>query len=274
MDKKEHLSKEYYTIDLVHIIKSLWARAWMIALVGLLTAAIGFSIAAFTIAPTYSSSIMLYVNNSSISLGNTSFSISSSQITAAQSLVKTYSEILKNRTTLERVIDKSGIDRDWKYLAGRITAESLNETEIMKVTVVSEDPYEAAKIANCIAEVLPIRISEIIDGASMEVVDSAVPNLNKIAPSITNYTAVGLVLGVIAMTTILTIVALMDDTIHDEDYIIQAYEYPILAKIPDLLGNESKRYGYRRYGYSRYGYSQYGDNKNTQNNQTKKGGVK
>ena len=54
MEKTENSNKEYYTIDLLHIVKSLARQAWLIALCGLLAAAIGFSISAFAIAPTYS----------------------------------------------------------------------------------------------------------------------------------------------------------------------------------------------------------------------------
>jgi capsular polysaccharide biosynthesis protein len=125
-----------------------------------------------------------------------------------------------------------------------IVAAPSNDTEIMMVIVTTEDPYEAAKIANCIAEILPIRVSEIIDGASMEVVDSAIPELQKVAPSITTYTAVGLVLGVLLSIIALVIFALMDDTIHDEDYVLQNYNSPILAKIPNLINSGGKRYGY------------------------------
>ena len=239
----ENKTKEYYTIDLLHVMKSLLKRAWLIVLAGLLAAFVGFSIAAFMITPTYSSSIMLYVNNTSFSLGNTSFSISSSEITAAQSLVKTYSEILNNRTTLERVIDKAGVPYTYEELSEMIKAAPSNETEIMKVTVTCEDPYEAAKIANCIAEVLPVRISEIIDGASMDVVDSAVPNTEKVAPSITKYTAFGLLIGVIVSVGILVVAAILDDTIHDEEYVLQNYKFPILAKIPDLSNPGGKHYG-------------------------------
>ncbi|MBQ3573666.1 MAG: capsular biosynthesis protein CpsC, partial [Clostridia bacterium] len=101
--ENQEKSREYYTIDIVHIVKLLWRRAWLIVLCGLLAGAVGFSISAFGIAPTYSSSIKLYVNNSSFSLGNTSFSISSSELSAAQSLVKTYGDILDSWNTLERV---------------------------------------------------------------------------------------------------------------------------------------------------------------------------
>lgn len=244
MEKQEQNNREYYTIDVLHIVKTLWKRIWIIALCGLLAAAIGFSIAAFAIAPTYSSYIKLYVNNSSFSLGNTNFSISSSELTAAQSLVRTYGDILDSRSTLERVIEKAGVDYTWKQLSRMITYAPSNDTEIMRVTVTCEDPYEASKIANTIAEVLPVRISEIIDGASMEVVDSAIPDVEKVAPSITNYTAVGLVIGILLSVIVLIIVALMDDTIHDEEYVIRTYDYPILGKVPNLLNAGSKSYSY------------------------------
>ncbi len=242
MNKEKN--NEYYSIDLKHILKYLWHRAWVIILCGLLLAAIGFSIASFVIAPKYSSSIMLYVNNSSLSIGNTSFSISSSEITAAQSLVKTYTEILMNRTTLNKVIEKADVDYTYEEIYAKITAGSANETEILQITVTCEDPYEAAKIVNCIAEVLPVRISEIIEGSSMEVVDSGVVNKQKVSPSITKFTAVGLVIGVLVAALFLAVLAIMDDTIHDEEYVLQNYDYPILAKVPDLINSGAKPYGY------------------------------
>lgn len=236
--------KEYYSIDLTHVFSVLWKKIWIVAIFGLIGAIIGFSYSSFAIKPTYSSEIMLYVNNSSISVGSASFSISSSEISAAQSLVKTYTHILKNRTTLESVIEKSGVNYSWKQLDYMIHADSVDDTEILRVTVTSEDPYDAAKIANCIAQVLPVRIAEIIKGSSMEVVDSAVVNLNKVAPSITNHTVIAAIIGVLIALIIIVVIAISDDTIHDEEYILNKYDYPILAKIPDLYSSGSKGYTY------------------------------
>lgn len=253
-------NRDYYTIDIIHIVKTLWKHIWLIIVSAIVGAVIGFSCANFLIAPTYSSSVLLYVNNTSFSLGNTDFSISSSQISAAQSLVKTYTVILDNRTTYERVIQKSGVSYTPTQLAKMVQAGAVNGTEIMEVTVTSADPYEAALIANCIAEVLPHRISEIIEGASMEVVDTAEPNLKKIAPSVTKYTMIGLVLGALIASAVWAVVALIDDTIHDEEYILQNYSFPVLAKIPDLSADDSGRYDYRAYRSGRhcgsYGYDQ------------------
>jgi capsular polysaccharide biosynthesis protein len=247
MDNKNN--NEYYTIDLLQIFKALWQKVWLIIICGILVAAMGFSLSAFLITPTYSSSILLYVNNNSISLGNVNFSLSSSDISASRSLVDTYTELLKNRTTLERVIDKTDVSYTYKELNDMIVAAPSNETEIMKITVTSTDPYEAAKIANGIAVILPDRVSEIIDGATMEVVDSAIPVLDKVNPSITKFTAVGFLLGVFIAAAMIVIGAMLDDTIHDEEYVLQHFEWPILAKVPNLLDSESKRYGYKKYGY-------------------------
>lgn len=244
MERQENNAKKYYTIDLLHIVRTLWRKIWVICLAVAIAGGIGFGLSAFIIKPTYSSTILLYVNNSSFSLGNTSFSISSSEITAAQSLVKTYGEILNNRTTLERVKDEADVDYSYEQLSKMIVSGSANDTEIMYVTVTATDPNEANAIANCIAEVLPVRIAEIIDGASMEVVDWSVSNDKKVAPSITQYTAIGMILGALLSTIVIVIIAMLDDRIHDEDYIIETYDYPILAKIPNLVDTDNKHYGY------------------------------
>lgn len=244
MERQENNAKKYYTIDLLHIVRTLWRKIWVICLAVAIAGGIGFGLSAFIIKPTYSSTILLYVNNSSFSLGNTSFSISSSEITAAQSLVKTYGEILNNRTTLERVKDEADVDYSYEQLSKMIVSGSANDTEIMYVTVTATDPNEANAIANCIAEVLPVRIAEIIDGASMEVVDWSVTNDKKVAPSITQYTAIGMILGALLSTIVIVIIAMLDDRIHDEDYIIETYDYPILARIPNLVDTDNKHYGY------------------------------
>ena len=82
----------------------------------------------------------------------------------------------------------------------------------------------------------------------MVVVESAVANTDKVAPNITKYTMIGFVIGALCAIVCIVIMELMDDRIHDEEYVLQTYECPILAKVPDLLDDGNKRYGY----YYRY----------------------
>ena len=89
----------------------------------------------------------------------------------------------------------------------------------------------------------------------MKIVDTGVVNLQKVSPSVTKYTAVGFVLGAFVSVAILVIIALSDGTIHGEEYIMETYKYPILAKIPDLTGDGHKK-GYYSY-YKKHGYDEY-----------------
>ncbi|MBQ7088700.1 MAG: hypothetical protein IJN04_03565 [Clostridia bacterium] len=244
MDKNEKFSRDYYVVDLAHVVKVVWQRIWAVITISLITAVMGFLLAALAIKPTYSASIMLYVNNSSFNVGDLGFSISSSELTAAQSLAKTYTVLLKNRTTLERLINTCELNYSWEDIYDMIDSSPVDETEVMQVTVTCTDPYEAARIANGIAEILPQRVAEVIEGASMEVVDSAIVNTEKVAPSITLYTAVGFAVGLLLSVATLIIIALMDNTVHDEEYVIRTFGYPILAQVPNLNESSSKRYGY------------------------------
>lgn len=243
--EKEKYEKSFF--DWAQFLKVLWAKLWIVVSVSLLTAAIGFGIAGFLIQPTYSSSVTLYVNNSN---KQSSDSVNASDLTASKSLVETYCEILNNRTTLEMVIAQADLPYTAKELSKMISSGSANGTEVMKVTVTGTDPEEAAKIANCIADILPIRISEIISGATMRVVDNAVPNYQKVAPSVATYTLAGFLLGAVASVLVFAVLFWKDDKIHNEEYILQNYQYPILAKIPDLL-DKSTHYGYNYYHYAK-----------------------
>ena len=258
MENKKNKPLEY-ELDLVHILKTLWRKMWLIAICAILAAAIGFSYAAFFITPTYSSSAMMYVNSKSISLGGVVGSVSVSELTAAQNLVKTYITILKTRTTLQQVAEKVAQtnptrEYTWSQLMGMISAGSVNDTEVFKVTVTAEDPNDAAKIVNAIAEVLPERVAEIIQGSSMKIVDGGMVNTAKVAPNVRTYTLMGFLIGCLLACAAIVIYALFDDTIRGEDYITHRYDYPILARVPDLdgAGTVNYKYQYKRYGYKGY----------------------
>ena len=250
-------------IDLMHIIEVLLGRIWTIIISGAIGAVALFAVSTFLITPKYQSSAMFYVNNNNLNIGSASFSISSSDISASQSLVDTYIVILKTRNTLETVIDKSNLKYSYAQLSSMISAAAVNSTEVFKVTVTSDSPVEACKIANSIAEVLPDKISEIVTGSGAKVVDYAVVNATKVSPSIKKYTAIGLLVGAAIACAIIILEDIFDDTIRDDSYLLTKYEdIPTLAVIPNLLNDKTGSYYYNNYAY-KYGayYKKPDDNK-------------
>lgn len=229
-------------IDLRRLMLVLWSRAWVIVLVGALFAAVAFSYAWFFIAPTYSASAQLYVNNNYVD----SPGFSSSQIAAAQDLADTYMVILESRNVLGDVAEQTGLGYSYGQLKGMVSAAAVNETEVFQVTVTCTNYKHAAVIANAIADVLPDKIAAVVEGSSVRVVDRAVENPNPVGPSYQNYLAMGAVVGMLLSVIIIILADMLDTTINSEDYLAQVYEkIPLLAVVP--CGEGSKGGYYKGY---------------------------
>ena len=246
MDTKQTQQDNEMVIDLVQLAKALWRRAWAILLAMVIFGAPAFSYAYFLITPLYKASAMLYVNNSSLSVGSTKVDLS--DLNAAQSLVDTYIVILKTRTTLEDVIEAAGLSYDYETLSKMIEAGAVNSTEVFSIEVTSPDPAESEKIANTIAELLPDRIAEIVDGSSVRIVDYAVVPSHKASPSLSRYTLLGLLLGAVVSCGVIVLMVLFDEQIRDEDYVRETFDLPLLAAVPDLTAKSTGDYYYRTSG--------------------------
>lgn len=253
------------TIDLRELFTVLLRRIWAIILAALIAAGIAFSYTYFLVTPLYRANTLLYVNNSSISVGNSSVSISTSDLNASSRLVNTYVVILKSRSVLNEVIEAADLNYSYSTLSGMITASSVNSTEVLSITVTAPSPSEAEKIANTIAEILPQKIADIINGSEARIVDYAVVPASRYSPSYTKNTSIGGLIGAALSVVVIVLMYLFDENIHSEDYLSQVYpDIPVLAVIPNMDPNRQRggygyRYGYRyggRYG-SRYYRSSY-----------------
>ncbi len=240
------------TIDLVALFRALWKKALIIIFVAVLFAAATFAYTLFFISPTYDATASIYVNNSSFSFGSTSFSITSSELNASNSLVNTYIYILKSRTTMEDVIAKGSLPYTYEQLAKKISTKAVAGTAAFDVTVRSSSPTEAEKIANLVAEVLPERIAEIVDGSSVRIVDYAIVPAHRSAPSYTMNTVIGALVGGLLAAAIVIIRFLIDqqndEVIHSADELRERYpDIKVLAMIPDMTLSEKKGYYYSSY---------------------------
>ncbi|MBQ4566173.1 MAG: polysaccharide biosynthesis tyrosine autokinase [Oscillospiraceae bacterium] len=233
-------------IEFRRLALAVWAKKWLILLVTLLSALVSFFGTHFLITREYESGAMFYVNNSTISVGDAALSISSGDISASKSLVDSYIVILHTRETLEAVIDYAGVELRYEDLDDMVTAASVNSTEIFQIIVTDTDPYRAEKLANAIAQVLPQRIDQIIDGSTAKIVDAAVLPTKASYPSKLQNTAIGLLLGAAVTVSIIVLRELFDNSLRSEESIGELCRYPILASVPDMSAPDKKYYGQRR----------------------------
>lgn len=242
------INEEEY-IDLGQIFLVLWKYAVLILIVGIIFAVLLFFYAQMFVTPAYEANALFYVNNSTFSLSS-AVKISTGELNAASDLVDTYVAILQSRANMELVIEESGVDYTYEQLREMVSAKAVNSTGLFQVTVRSKNPEEARTLANTIAVILPDKISDIVTNSSVEVVDYAVTPHTRVSPSYMKYAAVGLLLGMVLCSAIVLLRSYFDDVIHDEDYLLQNFDAPVLATIPDLLAKTPKKYGY--YGTSSY----------------------
>ena len=234
-------ARENLEIDLKRMFIVLWSNIWIILLVAALVAMLAFGYAWFMITPTYSASAQLYVNNNYPD----SPGYSSSQLLAAQDLADTYMIIMRSRNVLNAVSEETGLGYSYGQLRGMISASSVNDTEVFQVTVTCTNYQHAALIANAVADILPVKLPEVVDVASVRVVDYAVENPNPVGPSYGKYALLGAAIGGLLTAMVLVVAELMDTSINSEEYLTHVYkEYPLLAVVP---GAQSVKGGYKGY---------------------------
>ena len=241
-----------FELDLIELFRHIWKNFLIIALVAVIFGGAVFGYTAFLVEPEYQATASMYVNNSSFNLGATSFSISSSDLSASTSLVSVYLYILESRTTLEEVIQSTGLSYTPDELTKMISTRSVSKTGAFEVTVTSTNPAEVERIANSIAKILPERIAEIVDGTSVRIVDYAIIPSKRSGPSIFRNTAMGILIGGFFSAAVVVVKFLLDDT---DRMMVQSVDdlrtmYPgvmVLATIPDMRLSDKKSGYYSSY---------------------------
>ena len=131
----EKNQEQEYEIDLLELLRAMWSHIVVIVLTAVVCAGLALGGTLVLVTPTYKANALMYVNSSDISLAGSKLSISASDLSAAKSLVDTYIVIMNTRTTLNEVIEKSGVSYTYEELKKMISASSVNSTEIFSVEV-------------------------------------------------------------------------------------------------------------------------------------------
>ena len=243
-------NKKEEEIDLLKLALVLWRRIWIILICAGILGAAAFYWTYRGMYTEYRSSGMLYVNNNAVNIGSAKLSITNGDIKAVNNLMETYSVILTSRTTLNEIIQETGIPFTYEQLKGMIKTETVGDTAIFKVTVTASDPELSAHLTNSILEILPNKISTVVEGSSVQIVDYAVAGEPVVQGRPVRNAAVGALIGVVLSAAVIIFLHMIDTKIRGEEFLLDSYkDIPILTSIPDL--NTSGKGGY--YGYRRSG---------------------
>ena len=161
----------------------------------------------------------------------TNDTITQTDITLNQKLVSTYRQIMKSKLVVQQVIDDLDLDIDYLTLSKKIDVQSIEDTEILKITVTNESAEDATAIANKLTKIFGDEVSKIYNINNVSVIDLAeVPTSPSNINTIKTVVIMALV-GFVLSSGIVFIIFYFDDIVRDTETLEKESNLPILSKI-------------------------------------------
>lgn len=232
-------------LDLKELFNIFWSKKIQILLIILIFAVVGVIYTIGFVTPMYSSSTSLVLTSADSSSADATNSITTTDVTLNSKLVSTYSEIVKTKKVLRQVISNLQIDVEEETLRRNVTVSSVEDTELIEITVTNENATYAAKIANEIAKVFSEEVTKIYKINNIHILDEAEvsgspSNINHMKDVII-FTFIGIVVAV----AYVLLNNMLDTTIKSPEEVEKNFGIPVLVSIPliESFDNEKGKGG-------------------------------
>ena len=229
-------NEEYDTIDLLEVLNAVRQHIAVLILCTLATAIAGFAITHFLITPQYESSALMIVNTRQ----DTTSSVTSDQINSATKLVSTYSIIIKSDTVLQQVINDLGLSLSYSDLKDRVTVSAVDDTQVMKITVRSNNPEWARQVCDDITVVSPDVILKAVEAGSVKVISQASYSDGPVSPNVIKNTMLGAMVGLVLCLGVILLQVILDNKINTEEDVAKYLDMTVVGVIPVYEGGKKK----------------------------------
>ena len=229
-------NEEYDTIDLLEVLNAVRQHLAILILCTLAAAVVGFAVSIFALTPQYESSALMIVNTRQ----DTTSNVTSDQINSATKLVSTYSIIIKSDTVLQQVINDLGLSLTYGELKDRVTVAAVDDTQVMKITVRSNNPEWAQQVCNKITEVSPDAILEAVEAGSVKVISQAPVPTEPVSPTVLKNTALPGMVGWVLCLGVIFLQVLLDNKIKSEEDIAKYLDLTVVGVIPEYERGKKK----------------------------------
>lgn len=218
-------------IDVFHLLKILWKRKILIALVAIVAGALAFAYSAFIVKPEFTSTTRIYVVNRN---QGDKPGLTNQDLQAGSYLVKDYREIILSQDVLEKVTSNLKLDLSPKALASKVKVTVPVDTRIVSISVNDRVPEEASRIANSLREVAAEKIISITRVSDVTTLEEARPATAPSSPNIRRNTIIGLLGGTVFTVIAVLIVELVDTRVKRPEDIEDVMQIALLGVVPNL----------------------------------------
>ena len=218
-------------IDVFHLLKILWKRKLLIALVAFVTGIVAFAYSSFIVKPEFTSTTRIYVVNRN---QGDKPGLTNQDLQAGSYLVKDYREIILSQDVLEKVATDLKLELPPKGLACKIKVTVPVDTRIVSISVTDRAPEEASRIANSLREVAAQKIISVTRVSDVTTLEEARPATSPSSPNIRRNTMVGFLAGAVVMVVTVLLVELLDTRVKRPEDIEDVMQIALLGVVPNL----------------------------------------
>lgn len=216
-------------IDIINMMLAFW---WIIAIMAIVVGGGTYMYSKLTSVDKYESNLMLYIDTQT---EQTTDDVNTVSLQGAQKLLPTYIKVLESTPFLEDVSD----DIENKYSAATILDmihyEAVEETNIIKLTVVSTDSHDAYILAKSIMRNAPDKITQVFEGGSVKIIEYPKEASSPITGNDLKLGIIGFVAGIAIAVLIIFLINLFDTSVKSSEELTKKYGFPILGEIPNLM---------------------------------------
>ncbi len=236
----EARAQEVDVIDLAELWDAVKRHAILLVAVTVIFALLGFCISKFVMTPQYEASVNMIVNTQNNQNGDSNY-VSNDSINSAENLVDSYAIIIKSNRVMKQVIQDLNLDMTVEQLTKCVGVQSINNTQVMKVSVVTPDLNQSGAIVLDISRVAPQYIVNAVKAGSCEVVSDVTRNNDPVSPSVLKNTLAAALIGLILALAYVFLKEYLNNGIVDDADITKQLNLPVLGVIPNVGTDEDKQ---------------------------------
>lgn len=227
--KSEHFytnkhAKEINLRDYYLLIKK---RFWIIAVIMVISGTAGFFYSKFT-------NTLLYQTSTRIIIGSDS------------EYMKTLMVMIKDPIIMEKVKMELQLDRPPEEIANQIQVTRMEDSQVIKISVMDSDPKLAADLANTTASTFKQEIVQILNFRDVQLLSEAEVNSEPINETRNRTMAIASILGLITGVGFVFLLDSLDSKVRKEYEVEEVLGVPVLGVVSNMnkkqkLANRHKK---------------------------------